>query len=350
MSDHNKRIEALLNSRKVDRVPITGLSTGFSNKNAGYSVASAYDDPRKSFDAELWTAEQYGWELVPQLFGHTILGGWDFGGEIQMPESEYQGALSIKSCPVKTEDDVWNLKMPDPKAAGGIGKAMEFAKIQEKNGQPITFFPRSAFCVASNICGLQQFCKWMIKKPELCHRLLRMAVDHIRNVLTYWVDTFGAQKIFVWMSSPNESNQVISPKHFEEFALPYHVELFRILRAAGVWRIGFHICGEQNQNLPYLVQSSLWEHPSILSFGHEVDLEVAASYFPKDIIFGNIEPAIIQTGTPKEVYELSRIVIEKGKTAPGGFIFAPGCELPPMSPPVNVYQMTKAVNDFGWYD
>ena len=69
--------------------------------------------------------------------------------------------------------------------------------------------------------------------------------------------------------------------------------------------------------------------------------------FPKDIIYGNIDPAVIQTGTPVQVYELCRQAIEKGKKAPGGFILGPGCDLPVNAPPVNVYAMTKAAHDFG---
>jgi len=347
--NHCERVKALLQSRKVDRVPIQGLSTGFNNKNCGYTVTSAYNDPHKSFDASVWTAEQYGWELMPRIFAHTTLGGWDFGGEVKMPESEFQGALSISRCPVTTEEDVWNLQMPDPKTSGGIPYAMEFARIQRSNGEPALFFPRSPFCIAANICGTQQFCRWMIRKPELCDRLLRMAIEHIFNVLQYWIDSFGAENVLVWMSSPNESNQIISPKQFERFAFPYHVEFHQRLRDMGVWAFGLHICGEQNMNLPYFAKATLWKHPSILSFGHEVDLEVAAGYFPEDIIFGNIEPAVIQTGTPSQVYELSKAIIEKGKRIPAGFIFAPGCELPVQSPPVNVFQMTKAANDVGWY-
>jgi uroporphyrinogen-III decarboxylase len=50
------------------------------------------------------------------------------------------------------------------------------------------------------------------------------------------------------------------------------------------------------------------------------------------------------------VYQLSKRAIEKGKKAPRGYMLMSGCEIPPMSPPYNVYMMTKAVNDFGWYD
>ena len=85
-------------------------------------------------------------------------------------------------------------------------------------------------------------------------------------------------------------------------------------------------------------------------FGHEVDLEAAGKFFPEDIILGNIEPAILQFGTPRKVYDLCQTAIEKGKKAPGGFILGPGCTLPPLAPPVNVFAMAKAVNDFGWYE
>lgn len=348
---HKERMEALWNYQKLDRVPIHGFCFGFCTRNAGYTVRSAYDNPQETFEATLWTAEQYGWEQDPQWFAHTTLGGWDFGGEIKMPDSDYQGALAIASTPVKTEEDVGNLKMPDPRTAGGINYAMEFAKLQEKSGIPITFYIRSPFTSAANICGIEQFCRWMMKKPELCHRLLRMNIDHVFNVLRIWADTFGAEKLFFLMSSPNEANQIISPKHFEKFAIPYHVELQQGLHTMGIKRRWFHICGEQNLNLPHLAEiSHLWPHPSLLSFGHEVDLEVAAKYFPDDIIYGNIEPAVIQTGTPQQVYELSRIAIEKGKKIDGGFMLAPGCEMPIWSPPVNVFAMTKAVDDFGWYE
>jgi uroporphyrinogen decarboxylase len=118
----------------------------------------------------------------------------------------------------------------------------------------------------------------------------------------------------------------------------------------GIKRFGLHICGEQNLNLPIFSGAPPWLHPSVLSFGHEVDLETAAHHFPEDIIFGNIEPSILQTGTPDQVYELCRAAILKGKQAPGGFILGPGCGIPPFAPPVNLFAMTKAVNDFGWYE
>ena len=75
-----------------------------------------------------------------------------------------------------------------------------------------------------------------------------------------------------------------------------------------------------------------------------------AKYFPNDIILGNLNPSIVQTGTPDEVYEATRKVVEEGKKLSGRFIFSTGCDIPPRSPVENVRMMTQAVKDYGWYD
>ena len=347
-----ERLDALFSYRKPDRVPIGSQSEsiGFNTVNVGSTIAEAYDDPEKSFRAFLKTTEQYGWDQILQCFRHTVLGALDFGGKVRLPKGQYEGSLIVVSYPVKTEKDVETLQMPDPKTAGDIPKAMQFAELQETYDLPVSFVSRSPFTLAANICGLEPFLRWLIKRPELCEHLMQMALGHILNVLGYWVERFGPDKIFVWMSSPSESNQVISSRHLEKYALPYHIAYHERLKSLGIKRFGFHICGDQNLNLPYLAEASPWIHPSVLSFGPEVDLEIAAKHFPEDIIYGNIDPTVIQFGASRQIYELTRFAIEKGKQAPGGFILGPGCNIPAMTPPGNLYAMTEAVQDFGWYD
>ena len=346
-----QRMEALFDYRKPDRIPIGYLDPGFSAINAGYTITDAYGDPQKSFDAQVWTAEQYGWDPIGQFFGHTIWAAFDFGGEIRLPKTDFEQSIITESYPVKTEQDALNLSMPDPKKAGRIPGVMQFSRLQADNGLPVWLLARSPFTMAANICGIDTFFRWMLKKPELCEKLLDTALDYTMKVLGYWVETFGMDRMFLFMSSPSESNQVISPKHFQTFALPYHVKYHERLQTLGsVKRFMFHICGEQLANLPYLAETSPWPHPSILSFGHEVDLETAAQYFPRDIIYGNVDPSVIQNGTPDQVYELSKSAVIKGRKAPGGFILGPGCGMPPLAPPANVFAMTRAVNDFGWYE
>ena len=84
-------------------------------------------------------------------------------------------------------------------------------------------------------------------------------------------------------------------------------------------------------NLPYWSQLDSGDL-GIVSFGHEVDLETATRYLSGDIIMGNINPSVLQTGTPHDVYELTKQVIEKRKKCSGGFMLGPGCEMPTINP------------------
>jgi len=344
-----ERVEALLNGQPIDRVPVFPFALGFCARNVGYPIATAYDNPEKSLQAQLWTREMYGWDCPP-FYGYASYGSWEFGGPVEFPSSELQQAPTIPYFPVQSEKDVEDLELPDVTKAGMLPFAMRFSKLQQKLGLPIILVVGGTFTIAGNICGVERLCRWIIKKPELAHRLIQMASDHILEVVQHWVETFGAEHVTVHIWEPLAANQIISPGQFEKFVLPYQQRLHQKILAMGIRHILCHICGEQNLNLPYWAEIPMG-NPGIVSFGHEVGLTTAIKHFgDKCIVAGDIEPRIIQEGTAQQVYESAKHCIEKAKHSPRGYILMPACELPPMAPPYNVYSMMKAVNDFGGYD
>jgi uroporphyrinogen decarboxylase len=344
-----ERFEALLRRESLDRVPFYMWELSFAAVTVGYPRVTTFTDPAKSFEAFSRTHEMFdGWHYIYYTPG--AIGVREFGGEAILPTGEYAQAVSPSRPVVLSEEDAWSLKLPDVKTAGMIPQVMEFAKLQEAHGFPITFSSGSILKVVQNLTGAETMCRWMMKKPNVVHRLCRLVADFHIAIAQYWTESFDRpEQIIPLTAAPIESNQMISPKHFREFSLPYQKEVYERMLAMGVKHINTHICGEQNLNLPYWAEIPMGD-PGIISVGHEVDLETASKYFPDHILVGNVEPAVIQIGKPEEVYELSRICIEKGKKHPGGFALAPGCELPPMAPPYNVWMMRKAINDFGWYE
>ncbi len=315
----------------------------------GYTTVDMYNDAEKSFQAQLWTFEQYGIDGGPD-YGYASYGGWEFGGEIKMPEGEWQQAPSHVNFPVNTEEDLAALATPDVKTAGSLPLAMEFSMLQQKHGKPITVTLGGNFSVAGNICPPSTLCRWMLKKPDAAHRILQIASDHMLDVVRYWSDTFGAENVIPNLWEPMAANDIISPKQFEKFALPYIKETNEKMLGMGVKHILYHICGEQNANMPLWAQIPMGD-PGMVTFGHQVKLTTAIEYFGDScIILGNVLPALIQTGTPQQVYEACRDCILEAKDAPRGFMLMPGCELPPMSPFFNVYMMKKAIEDFGYYE
>lgn len=345
---HEERMDAIYNKKPTDRVGYIHRGYGFCAKNVGYDIADIYEDPEKSFLAQLYTAQQYNSDGTP-FYTFVSYGAWEFGGEIQWPEDRFSSGPAVAKRPISTPEELENLVLPDPKTAGCIPNAMEFAKLQEKYGTQIAVICGSPFTHAANLCGVETFMQWLIEEPEIAHKALKLMTDHIAQVAEYFIDTFGKDKVLARSAAPSESNMLISPRHFEEFAFPYIKELHTRVLEMGAQRIYCHICGEQNANLEHWAKIPFGD-PGMLSFGHEVSIETAAKTFPKHIICGNLNPQIIAKGTPQEVYEGSKKVIEEGKKyCPGRFVFMSGCEIPSITPPYNIYMMQKAVEDFGWY-
>jgi uroporphyrinogen decarboxylase len=344
-----ERWTALLNRQPLDRIAVYGFASEFSVIHSGLPIAAAYNRPDDFFNAITHTTAKFGWQDLP-LIGYAAMGAWEFGGTIEWPTSEFSQAPAVTRRPVNKEDDVDKLCVPDVRNAGIVPLMQQVAKMQEERStDPILVATGMPWGFSSNICGIDLLCKWALKKPELVNKVQQKVLPFSIALLRYWVDTFGPDRLLPWIGATAAlSNNLISPKIFEQLAFPYIRELFDEARAMGIKHIFCHICGNSNLNLPHWSKLYFGD-PGILSFGHEVDLEVASKYFPGHIIMGNIEPAVIQTGSPEEVYSLTKKVIEKGKKC-SGFILAPGCSMPPKAPEDNVWAIMQAVNDFGWYE
>ncbi len=347
-----QRVESILNRKKPDRVPTWPFAyNGFAAIYNNLPLVAAYNDAEACYAAMRKTCQDFGWVFWPAMM-YASIGAWEFGGEIRMPSGDYDQAPMVIRSPVEKDEDVYNLKWPA--ADSGIfpvaAKYGELARMEKFDNAPFysTIAAGGAFNLAGNIAGVERFMKWLVKKPQLAHYLIQEIADWESAGLLQQHKMLGIEGVLGVGGSAISDNQLISPRQFAEFALPSIKAGQRKLRELGYKTTFVHICGEQNLNLPYWAEVDFGD-PGIISVGHEVKLETAAKYFPRDVIFGNLEPAIIQTKTPAEVYEATRKVVEEGKKIEGGYIFSPGCDLPPRSPLENIRAMNKAVDDYGWY-
>ncbi len=325
-----------------------GAVPSFAVRNVGYDLVTAYNDPAKAFDAQIKTITMFGSDDIPRM----AVGGasdvtWAFGGEIKWPTGEFDMAPISVQYPVNNENEALSVTLPDDIiTAGPLPMYLMMAKLQSRNNLPVFPFITSPIEGARSLCGPELLMRWMIKKPDLAHRMLRIATDYSVAVVEHFAVSFPREYQLIFVAAPTASNQMISPRHFETYVLPYQQELHTKTLDAGIRHICCHICGEHNKNLPMWQQIPMG-NPGIVSFGHEVDLSVAVEYFgDKCIIAGNIEPAVIHMGPVSEIYRLSREALEKGKNAPRGFILMPGCGIPPNVPPYHLYILKKAVMDW----
>jgi uroporphyrinogen decarboxylase len=243
-----ERVEALLRRERPDRVPVWPMAAGFNMVYTGTSIADAYNKPDISIAAQRKTAQDFGWLFTPMI-AYAAFGGWEFGGEIKWPSGEFAQAPTVLKFPVETPDEVMNLKVPDVRTAGIIPLVMKFCDLASKeqlDNKPfrIVFFMEGTFNTTANIAGVDKFARWMLKKPETAHRLLRLATDFQIELAQYYKNAFGTDGVVLFGGEPSSSNQVISPKQFEEFALPYLKETHEKILAMGFKTFLMNICGE----------------------------------------------------------------------------------------------------------
>jgi uroporphyrinogen decarboxylase len=349
-SEIGKSFKDLLSGKKTDRplVWLWGATPSIAVANAGYPMAAAFNDPLKSFEAQIATITQFGEDGIPRMaVGGASDVSWAFGGAIKWPADEYSMAPTATRYPANSIAEVDTLTLPtDIAAAGPLPLYLDFARLCHKNGLPVFPFITSPIEGARSLCGPELLMRWMIKEPDLAHRLLRLATDYSVAVARLFAATFAPEDMLTYLAAPTASNQMVSPKFFEKFVLPYQKELHEKILQTGIQHIYCHICGEQNKNLPMWREIPMG-NPGIVSFGHEVALETAVEFFGADcIIAGNIEPAVIHLGQPDEVYRLSIEALGQGSQSPRGFILMPGCGIPPNVPLENLSMLKKANADF----
>ena len=127
----DERLVALMKGEPLDRVPFMPFILGFSARDVGISLASFYSDPEKSYQASLLTQQKYCCDNRP-AFGYADYGAWEFGGEAKFPDSPGEQSIMVLRRPISTEEEAWELRLPDIRTAGYLPTQMAFTKVQVK--------------------------------------------------------------------------------------------------------------------------------------------------------------------------------------------------------------------------
>ena len=86
---NRERIEALLDRRKPDRVPIWPFAyAGFAVIYCGQTINDAYTNPEVCYRSQKKACEDFDWVFSPMMI-YAAMGVWEFGGEIRMPTGEF---------------------------------------------------------------------------------------------------------------------------------------------------------------------------------------------------------------------------------------------------------------------
>lgn len=360
-----KRMEARLDYRYVDRVPV------------GFCVVPRYFAPLfglryRDFFADAET--QYYWQLqfakfrIEQIpedtvchepvvcvypYFDNVLNASAFGAQVNWPENE-----TLQTTPTIHSVEEMERMEPPTVDAGMWGRVREwwlqmhdFARETKItfNGAPgrvevapLSIGGEGPHMNAVDVVG-HDFYWWMLEYPDACKRFLRKITETmIRAELSCRAldpRPRGGYGI------AEDTAQILSPKQFNEFVAPYDNMLYDALGAGMRDGRGMHMCGTSAHLHPSLVDVE--RISSFNVFGYQVAPEyVAQSMGGRALLWGNINPMLMLNGARDEVKREAMQCLTS--LAPcGGFMLGDGANICPGTPLENLSVLTEAANEYG---
>lgn len=197
------------------------------------------------------------------------------------------------------------------------------------------------FTLASYLRKVDYLMKDLIRRPEATQELLEFATEVVIDMAKLYA-SLGVHGLFV--CDPSASGDLVSPRHFAEFAAPHAGRVIETVKAMGLKPI-MHVCGDTTKILPLIRELS----PSAFSFDTAVDVGVAKEALGDAVcLMGNVDPSdTLLLGTRDKVRREAELCIQKG-WAGGGFALAAGCDIGVETPIENVSVMIDVCAQAGY--
>lgn len=332
-----------LQGGKPERVPVgTFLGGSWPIHKVGMTLEELIGDPEKTAQIFYEVNEQLDADFLTIGTGSTALIIKALGGEIKFSQL---GAPEIVSELIKVESDLDRLSaesiLNDP-AIIWIGDSARHLFTLCGEHRFIFLSGRAPFTLASQMFGLENLCRCLYKNSALAHRILAFAT----SVSTAFYKSILEQGFVhgAMIADPSSSGDLISRKHFEEFALPYLRRVVKEVKELGA-PVLLHICGDIHDRLDLIPTSGV----DCLSLDSKVSLASARKILANRICLGgNVNPVeILHFGTEEEVQRAAADCLQAA-AGDGGFILMPGCDLASQVPITNILALIEAGHN--WHD
>jgi uroporphyrinogen decarboxylase len=249
------------------------------------------------------------------------------------------GAPDLEKPLISEPDDLARLdyeKIHEGEAVKTIMKCTEIVANAIGDEFAVTTTSWGPFTSAAQIYGVERMMHAIYKSPGFVKEILDFSTKLIMEFYTPIIESKAIELLSI--ADPTASGDLISKRHFREFALPYLQQLSQWARAKGVYTL-LHICGDTSDRLELIREIGA----DLFSFDHKVNMKLARQELGgRMCIGGNVDPVrILAQGKVKDVETTSKKCIEDGGLNVGfgqgvGYVLMPGCDIPPTTPLENI--------------
>jgi hypothetical protein len=371
-----ERIETAIGLGKPDRVPVVPIIDFFAGRYGGINQHEMFFDIAKADAALERTLQDLGpidgqnlsyaglGRIMQVIFPTPPImpgvGGVPMDGQFQFVEKtvmEWEEYRQIeKRGPIRWIMDKMKLSNPQMgnpmgmlKTFGGVGadimKARRSMKRLQRKGiesmvaYNIVFTPMEYISLFMR--SFNDFILDLFRHPDDVKAASRALMKTMQMQGAMMVKMSGLKRVF--MGGTRTSASFLSPKQFEEFALPEWQEMCEYWVGKGVTPL-LHFDSDWTAFFPYL--KNLPKRKCILNLDGSSNIFAAKDQLGDHMcIMGDVPAALLKLGEPEEVDEYCRkLITELGSD--GGFILSSGCTMPIDSKPENVKAMFQSVHKY----
>ncbi|MGM9660214.1 MAG: uroporphyrinogen decarboxylase family protein [Faecousia sp.] len=332
-----ERVQAVLEGRIPDRLPVLPQGFMFAAKTAGYDIGQINRNPAKMAESHRISQEKYGYDgCIIDVDDATLAEAC--GAKVTFRDRDV-AAVDEKHPALNDLREIDNLKLPDPLKDGRICDWLETVeRLKGMVGDQVFIMGRAdqgPFSLLSLLRGTQEFMMDLMTEDEdvICHALEFATEAHIRFARAQMEAGAHATSMGDAYASPN----LISPSMYRQYALPYEKIVAEAMKEYGR-PYAVHICGDTNK----IIADMGTIGAKILEIDWKLDMGYARSVLPDDVVLmGNINPSDpMCIGTPEQVKSQIRDMVEKTKGR--GLIISSGCALGANTKPENMEAMVAA--------
>jgi len=344
--NRQSRLESLLSGHGSDGVLLFPFVGNYSASQSGLSASAILNDAGINFRHQMSVMERYGFGWGPYFrYASYGIGCEDIGRDLSCPEDRPEPFHG--GCLIRSEAAAEGFQLPGADRSATIAIAKSFSRLQAEHGLQVSVALGGLFTLSARIGPLDDLCRWMLRRPDLARKILRISADYTAEVVQMWVGLFGAEKVVPMIFESLAAPPVLSREHFARLLLPQLVEASDRLLGMGIAHLFFHIGGEQGDRLDLWSQIPMGD-PGICSIDSAIDMEQAIAHLGKKaVIVGNIDPRRVLEGSRREILHCCRDTLAKGEKSPRGFMLGTGEEILPSTPAANLAAMNEALEKWG---
>ncbi len=331
-----ERVRAAIDLRDPDRVPVDLHNFMPAAYACGQPMSEVFRDGELLAEAMLQAWREFRHDMI------LLENGTACNAEACGIKAHYSDDTApVAGRPLlRSLDDVLALEVPDPYTTFPMREILKATRILAGElGDRVWICARAdqgPMDLAAQLRGMTEFMMDIAtgEQDEMVHALL----DYARRVATRYafalIDSGGHSTS---IGEPIAGPAMISPRHYRRYPWIHEKRMVDELKAHDIV-LHLHICGDTTK----ITEDFIATGAQVLEIDHKTDArQLMQAARGRTCLLGNVDTNLLALGTPAEVDDACRELIETCQ-AGGGLILGPGCALPPTTPAENIHALVES--------